>query len=73
MGQSRVVQIPASDRPSVNCFDIEILDDSDVEDNEEFLVNFRISSGSNAVPGSVSSTCVNIIDNDQGNGMPLFL
>ena len=66
MDQSRVILIPASSGPTENCFEVPILDDSIVEDDEEFLVNFRIASGSNAVPGSISSTCITIIDDDQG-------
>ena len=66
MDQSRVILIPATSGPTENCFEVPILDDSIVEDNEEFLVNFQIASGSNAVPGSVSSTCITIIDDDQG-------
>ena len=73
MDTSRVIQIPASSGSTENCFEVPILDDGIVESNEEFLVNFRVVSGSNAVPGSVSSTCITIIDNDQGKTTPTWL
>ena len=65
-GQQQVVEIPPSLTPSETCFEVEIIDDSEVENNEEFLVSFEIVSGSSAVPGDVGSTCVTITDNDEG-------
>ena len=58
--------IPASVGPSETCFEIEIIDDSVKESDEEFLVSFQIPAGSDAQAGSVSSTCVLIRDNDEG-------
>ena len=53
-------------KPSEACFEIAINDDSNVEGNEEFLVAFQILSGPSAQPGSISFTCVTIMDNDEG-------
>ena len=61
-----VVTVPASSGPDETCFDIDIIDDSIFEYDEEFLVNFQIAPGSNAQIGTVDSTCVRIIDDDDG-------
>ena len=65
-GSSRVVAIPPSPGPGGTCFEIEIIDDSTAESDEEFLVNFQISAGSDAQIGNVGFTCVRIIDDDEG-------
>ena len=64
--RSQQVTIPASTGPSETCFNVGIVDDSNVESDEEFLVSFLIPPGSNAQPGAVSSTCITITDNDEG-------
>ena len=58
--------MPASSGPGETCFDIDIIDDSIFENDEEFLVNFQIPPGSDAQIGTVASTCVRIIDDDDG-------
>ena len=70
-GEPQVVQIPASARRTQTCFEIEIVDDGDVESDEDFLVNFQLPVGSSAIPGSVNSTCVTITDSDEGEGASL--
>ena len=65
-GNSQIVQIPASPQPGQTCFDVNIIDDTAVESDEEFLVNFQISAGSDALIGPVGSTCIQIIDDDEG-------
>ena len=61
---SQVVTIPASSEPSEICFDIDIIDDDVVEQNEEFLVSFQLPVGTDAVAGPTSTTTVTIEDND---------
>lgn len=65
-GQSQLVTLPASTGPSQTCFDIPIIDDGNLEGNEEFCVNFQLPFGFNAQPGDITSTCVTIIDDDEG-------
>ena len=64
--RTQIVQIPVSPGAGETCFDIGIIDDNLVESNEEFLVNFQISAGSDAQIGTVGSTCIQIIDDDEG-------
>ena len=59
-----MVTIPASSEPSEFCFDIDIIDDDVVEQNEEFLISFQIPVGTDAVAGPTSTTTVTIEDND---------
>ena len=59
-----VVVIPASEVPSRTCFDIEIVDDEIVENDEDFLVSFEILPGTNANEGVITVTRVVIVDND---------
>ena len=65
--------IPASPGPQETCFNIEIFDDNQVENDEEFLVNFQIAVGSDAQIGSVGSTCVRIVDDDEGMYIRMYL
>ena len=58
--------IPASNRPSEFCFDVDILDDTIVEPNEEFVLSLQVPSGADAEAGSTPSTTVTIQDNDDG-------
>ena len=60
----QVVVIPASLVPSRTCFDIEIVDDEIVENDEDFLVSFEIPPGTNANEGGINVTRVVIVDND---------
>jgi hypothetical protein len=64
VARSMTVTVPASSGPGQTCFDIDILDDSVFENDEEFLVSFQIEAGSDAQIGAVASTCVRIIDDD---------
>ena len=64
-GTSQVVVIPVSPGPSETCFDIGIVDDSIVENNEDFQVSFAIPPGTNAEVGPISSTRVIIVDDDR--------
>ena len=64
-GTSQVVVIPASPGPSETCFDIGIVDDSIVENNEDFQVSFAIPPGTNAEVGPISSIRVIIVDDDR--------
>ena len=64
--RTQIIEIPASPQPGEMCFSIAIVDDNDVETTEEFLVNFQISAGSDAQIGTVGSTCIQIIDDDEG-------
>ena len=66
MGSSMTVTVQASSDPGQTCFDIDIIDDSVFENDEEFLVSFQIAAGSGAQIGAVDSTCVRIIDDDDG-------
>ena len=66
VARSMTVTVPASSGPGQTCFDIDILDDSVFENDEEFLVSFQIEAGSDAQIGAVASTCVRIIDDDDG-------
>ena len=59
-----MVVIPASPGPSETCFDIGIVNDSIVENNEDFRVSFVIPPGTNAEVGLISSTLVIIVDDD---------
>ena len=72
-GTSQVVVIPASPGPSETCFDIGIVDDSIVENNEDFRVSFEIPPGSNAEVGPISSTRVIIVDDDRKKFKTLYL
>ena len=65
-GSSMVVTVEASSGPGETCFDIDIFDDSVFESDEEFLVSVQTLPGSGARIGSVDSTCVRIIDDDEG-------
>lgn len=65
-GQSQLVTLAASTGPSETCFNITIIDDENLERTEEFCVNFQIPFGSSARAGDITSTCITIIDNDQG-------
>ena len=56
--------IPASSVPSVTCADISITNDTIAEDDEEFLVIFDITFGSNANSGPINTTRVVIVDDD---------
>ena len=60
----QVVIIPASSGPSITCTDIGITDDTIVENDEEFLVSFEITPGTNANNGTITITQVVIVDND---------
>ena len=72
-GTSQVVVIPASPGPSETCFDIGIVDDSIVENNEDFRVSFEIPPGSNAEVGPMSSTRIIIVDDDRKKFKTLYL
>lgn len=65
-GQTQLVALPASTGPSETCFNITIIDDQNLERTEEFCVNFQIPFGSSARPGDITTSCITIIDNDQG-------
>ena len=56
--------IPASNRASEFCFDVDIIDDDLVENNEAFVVTFQVPSGTDAEAGPTSRTSVVIIDDD---------
>ena len=71
MARSMPVTVPASSGPGQTCFDIDIIDDSSVENDEEFLVRFQIGPGSSAQIGAVDSTCVRIVDDDDGRSIIL--
>ena len=61
---TRVVTIPPSSAASEFCFDVDISDDSVVEPNEEFVLNFRVPTGIDGEAGSIASTTVTIVDDD---------
>ena len=63
-GTSQQVTIPASASPSEVCFNIQIINDSISERDEEFLVSFQLPLDSGAQVGPLNSTCVSIIDDD---------
>ena len=67
-----MVTIPASLGPSEVCFNITIIDDTDVEINEDFLVNFQIVSGTSTQPGAINSTCISITDDDDSKKCTVY-
>jgi len=54
----------ASANPSEVCFNIQIINDSISERDEEFVVSFQLPLDSGAQVGPLNSTCVSIIDDD---------
>ena len=69
MARSMAVTVPASSGPGQTCFNVGIIDDGSVESDEEFFVRFQIESGSSAQIGTVDSTCVRIVDDDDGRSV----
>ena len=63
-----MVTIPPSPGPSEICFEIDIINDNVVENEEEFLVSFQIP-GSDAEIGTVGFTRIRIIDDDGENNL----
>lgn len=62
--------IPTSNGPSRFCFDVNIIDDTIVESNEEFTLSFLIPQGNDAEAGIITTSTVTILDND---GASLYL